>query len=628
MLIWRIKTSRPYHLLKRIPTLHASYMLLKSIFRRKQASVISLPEEELLETVIRYKELKSQRGRAQTVVYTAIINGYDSLKIPHHLNPDWDYICFSDRADFSGQYPWEIRPIPYIDGDPVRTARFVKVRPDILIPEYENSIWLDASIVPRDDFLCAAFDTFLTSDQVISSVPHPFRTCVYQEIEACRKLGKDDKKSLNEIEQYLKQERFPSHLGLLETGVLFRKHNAPTIQAFHTEWWRLINKYSRRDQLSILPALKVHDLEWGEILPKGKSVANHESFYLFSHRASLNQVHPQYPTLSFLPVTSSTTSDKFWWHTSPSVQPPSIHVQSTHATDVVICVHNAHEHVRKCLDSVLSYQHEQDKLIIIDDGSDSDMQLLLKSYQERTSSMLILRNENSEGYTRAANRGLQASTSDFVILLNSDTIVSRDWSLKIRQVADQHRLIGIVGPLSNAASFQSVPAVRSPQTGQFVVNEVPIGMTIEKMNQVCERAGMLRTFPLVPLVNGFCMGIKRELLLHTGFFDEATFPVGYGEEDDLCQRAIDAGYMLALATHCYVYHAKSQSFGTHTRSTLAHAGEQALRNKHGALRIKRALKTMSEHPVLKLVRSRVAEELTAHLAESNALAFNESSQGQ
>src|SRR3546814_16309874 len=46
----------------------------------------------------------------------------------------------------------------------------------------------------------------------------------------------------------------------------------------------------------------------------------------------------------------------------------------------------------------------------------------------------------------------------------------------------------------------------------------------------------------VPTGNGFCMYIRRAMLEDVGLFDEQAFPVGYGEENDLCMRAIDAGW--------------------------------------------------------------------------------------
>ena len=54
--------------------------------------------------------------------------------------------------------------------------------------------------------------------------------------------------------------------------------------------------------------------------------------------------------------------------------------------------------------------------------------------------------------------------------------------------------------------------------------------------------------------------------------DEENFPIGYGEENDYCIRAADAGFTLAIADDAYVFHAKSKSFGHSRRKELSKQG--------------------------------------------------------
>ena len=89
--------------------------------------------------------------------------------------------------------------------------------------------------------------------------------------------------------------------------------------------------------------------------------------------------------------------------------------------------------------------------------------------------------------------------------------------------------------------------------------------------------------------------------------DTGNFPVGYGEEDDYCFRATDAGYALVVATHTYVFHAKSKSYGAERRLQLAREGARRLRLKHGSARIDRATLTMARNPLLTEQRIRAKE---------------------
>ena len=70
-----------------------------------------------------------------------------------------------------------------------------------------------------------------------------------------------------------------------------------------------------------------------------------------------------------------------------------------------------------------------------------------------------------DGYTRAANLGIRAALSEApyaaFCLLNSDVeVVDPRWLETLKRHAFSDPTIGVVGPLSNAASYQSVPALR------------------------------------------------------------------------------------------------------------------------------------------------------------------------
>jgi GT2 family glycosyltransferase len=270
--------------------------------------------------------------------------------------------------------------------------------------------------------------------------------------------------------------------------------------------------------------------------------------------------------------------------------------------DIVVCIHNALPHVRACLESLEKTLLPTHRLILVDDGSEKETAGYLEAFASRKDTVLLMRNDAAIGYTKSANLGLRLSSAPFVILLNSDTIVSRNWALKLLQAAYSRPHIGIVGPMSNAASYQSVPYVRDPRVNRLAVNDLPQNMTVEDVDRWCEENAYFGLFPLTQLINGFCYGIKREVIEHIGYLDEEGFPIGYGEEDDYSLRALKAGFMHAVATHCYVYHAKSKSFGDKRRGAMASSARQTLRDKHGELRLRAAVVTSESNPLLAAIR--------------------------
>lgn len=247
------------------------------------------------------------------------------------------------------------------------------------------------------------------------------------------------------------------------------------------------------------------------------------------------------------------------------------------SVDIVVCVHNALQDVQRCLESVLSHTLPPYSLVVVDDGSDEATKEYLEGFCHAQGAKLI-RNSSAKGYTLAANQGLRSGTTDYVVLLNSDTIVSEQWLDRMIMCAESDPRLGIVGPLSNTASWQSVPDILVD--GDWAENALANGMTISTMaGLVASRSA--RLYPRIPLLNGFCLLIKRRLVNDIGIFDEVSFAKGYGEENDYCLRAMGAGWALAVADDVYVFHAQSKSYSHEKRKILSQQAGEKLAEKHG-----------------------------------------------
>ncbi|MGB3456457.1 MAG: glycosyltransferase family 2 protein [Litorimonas sp.] len=278
---------------------------------------------------------------------------------------------------------------------------------------------------------------------------------------------------------------------------------------------------------------------------------------------------------------------------------------------VVICIHNALDDVTRCIDSVLASEAAGDlDIVLVDDGSDTPTADHVAAVAKAHPHVRRIRRDEAGGYTVAANTGLAAATGDVICLLNSDTVVPKRWAHKLAAHFLARPDVGIVGPLSNAASWQSVPE-RSDPRGGWMINALPPGMDVDAVDARCEALSEGVTVPRVPLVNGFCYALHRRLLEAIGPLDEAGFPKGFGEEDDYCLRAADAGFGLLIAIDTYVFHAKSKSYGSERRRTLTQAGQATLKRKHGEHRLKRSTETMKLNPSLEEMRLRLAEDLAS-----------------
>lgn len=272
--------------------------------------------------------------------------------------------------------------------------------------------------------------------------------------------------------------------------------------------------------------------------------------------------------------------------------------------DIIVCVHNALEELTRCLESLgLALQSPNRRLILVDDGSDEDTAQYLEGFSRTRERVELIRSDKAGGYTKAANRGLKSSTAEIVVLLNSDTMATQGWLERIIEVFDIDEKIGIVGPLSNAASYQSLPRARD-ERGSWALNTLPDKEAITHMASLIQAVSS-KQFPKVTFINGFCFAIRRAVIEEIGYLDEAAFPRGYGEENDYCLRASTAGYKLAVADHAYVYHAKTKSYSEEAKLELTRDGMKALYRKHGRIEVEAAIRAMEADGSLDHLRALV-----------------------
>lgn len=284
--------------------------------------------------------------------------------------------------------------------------------------------------------------------------------------------------------------------------------------------------------------------------------------------------------------------------------------QSTKAcknADIVICVHNALEDVKICIDSIYNKTNFEFQLIIVNDGSNKETSEYLQKIKRENSNFNLIENCEPLGYTKSANLGLKTSTSEYAVLMNSDVIVTENWLSQLIECADSDENIGMVGPISNAASWQSVPN-RFDSNGDWAINQLPSNITLDEYSLLVKSISE-KKYPRVNLLNGVCTLIKRKVFDEILFLDEINFPMGYGEENDFCLRAIDANFELVIDDSTYIFHSKSKSFGHQKRKELSKAGNEVLIRKYGEERLQIATIELKQNNVLKELRSKLNKAL-------------------
>ena len=224
-------------------------------------------------------------------------------------------------------------------------------------------------------------------------------------------------------------------------------------------------------------------------------------------------------------------------------------MNGTRLPTVIIPVFNAFEQLTGCLSSIDESSPDIEIVLVNDASSDARVQGLLERWTEDRPDRVLLSNERNRGFVYSANRGMSQTTGD-VVLLNSDTLVTRGWLQALARCLASDAAIATATPWSNNGEIVSIP--------HFCVAS-PVPASPEHISSVIQTAGT-PGYPDIPTAVGFCMAITSVALDRVGMFDEATFGHGYGEENDFCMRALAQGMRNVLCDDAYVAHVGGSSF--------------------------------------------------------------------
>jgi N-acetylglucosaminyl-diphospho-decaprenol L-rhamnosyltransferase len=218
---------------------------------------------------------------------------------------------------------------------------------------------------------------------------------------------------------------------------------------------------------------------------------------------------------------------------------------------IVIVNWNTRDLLLGCLESIhknppsLSYQ-----IIVVDNGSTDDS---VGSVTKNFPDVVMIQNPENTGFARANNQAIKSSTSDFVILINSDTRILKETFNKILSFAlDNERAAIIGGRLLNddgsfQASYNKFPTLLSEILALF-------GLA---------RIFYSRYFPSYPpkksthtklcdWVGGAYMLVRREAIIQVGLMDERYFM--YSEDLEWCHRMQEKGWQVYYCADSPIIH--------------------------------------------------------------------------
>jgi len=239
--------------------------------------------------------------------------------------------------------------------------------------------------------------------------------------------------------------------------------------------------------------------------------------------------------------------------------------------DIVIPAYDAPDLLEACLRHVFAAASRTPvNVVVIDDASPDPAVATLLGELAALGLLEFRRNEANLGFPATCNAGMALHPDRDVILLNTDAEVHRDWVDRLCRAAAPARVFTVT-PLTNNGEICSYPVFLRDNVEPLELSDGELDQLASEVN-----AGIAIE---APTGVGFCMFLKRAALDEVGVFDVEAFDRGYGEENDLCRRAITAGWTNVIAADVFVRHHGGQSFGTEKVKRIE-AAMRVLDEKH------------------------------------------------
>jgi len=212
---------------------------------------------------------------------------------------------------------------------------------------------------------------------------------------------------------------------------------------------------------------------------------------------------------------------------------------------VVVLTHDDLAATRRCVGALLQHTDDRHELIFVDDGGADEAPTYLRAMASLETRCRLVTGREIQGPAAGYNSGIASARGRFLVLLDSDTIVTQGWLERLITAAQNNPRAGLMGPVTNhAAGMQKLSTVGYDQ-------ETLSGLSFFATRHAAEQSGRIdRTMRLA----GFCVLIKKELIARIGGLDASLGQGGY-EHNDYCLRSHLAGYESLIVRDCFVHHA-------------------------------------------------------------------------
>lgn len=222
---------------------------------------------------------------------------------------------------------------------------------------------------------------------------------------------------------------------------------------------------------------------------------------------------------------------------------------------VIIVNWNTAELTKNAIAAVYKETHGFDFEVILVDNNSADNSLAI--IKPLFPQVIYIENKDNLGFGKANNQGLKIAKGEYLMFLNSDTIVLEGALNKLVQYLDTHADTMMVGPrlLNGDMTFQhacrrNLPNIKNSFFHLFRLTT--IFKNSKAVNDYKKYTDDPNVTEQITGLSGAAMVFRRSVYEKIGGFDEAFFM--YGEDLDFCKRVFDQGWKTMYVSDAKIIH--------------------------------------------------------------------------